>query len=97
MFKNFKIITITLLLVTCSLSGFSLPCSAEQHNSIACNHKTGDCFDADAVLDFGYVTIYFKDGKTKTLDIDDDYPDDLTAYDKEERVYYDIEFITRPD
>lgn len=93
--KN-KILNIILLLpVILSLLFFCLPSLADQHNGIACNHNTGECYDADVEPDFGYVTIYFKDSKVKTLDLDDDYPDDPVAYDKEGKVYYDIEVLTR--
>jgi hypothetical protein len=81
------IYTILCLTIIC------LPAMADQPNAMACNHNTGECFDADADLDFGIVTIYFKDSSKKTLEIDDDYPDDLTAYDDKDKIYYDLDIL----
>lgn len=69
-------------------------------DAIACNHNTGKCYEAEVDLAGGFVTIEFEDDKGNEYDVRlelDSYDDnDLTAYHKEESVYYDIE-ITDDD
>lgn len=64
-------------------------------DAVACNHNTGECYEAEIDLAGGFVTIEFKDENGEERDIKlelDNYDDnDITAYDDKEGVYYDIE------
>lgn len=79
------------LIITLCFSCY--PVLAQDHDAVACNHNTGDCYDADIDLDFGVITVYLDDTNYKTLEVDSDNPDDITAYDKDSDIYYDIEIV----
>ena len=67
----------------------------DDYDAIACNHNTGDCYEAEVDFSGGFVTIEFEDKNSNEHDVRlelDSYDDsDLTAYYDKERVYYDIE------
>jgi len=86
MFKSF-LYSIIIVLICC------YPVNAEEYDARACNHDTGDCYDAEVSLSDKVVIVNFSDNKSVELELDDDYPDDLTAYDENKKIYYDIELI----
>jgi hypothetical protein len=69
------------------------PAKAQDINSKACKHRTTDCYEANADMDYEVLTIYFADKTSKVLDIDTTFPDDLSAYDPDTKTYYDIDII----
>jgi hypothetical protein len=70
-----------------------LPVSAELYDAIACNHSTGSCYDAEADTGYETVTIYLTRDNYLTLDLEYYSPDDISAYDSDNKVYYDIELL----
>ncbi|MGD9580954.1 MAG: hypothetical protein AB7V50_06250 [Vampirovibrionia bacterium] len=72
----------------------------DDYDAIACNHKTGKCYEAEVDINGGFVTIEFEDKKGNDYEVKlklDDYDDsDMTAYYPKEGAYYDIE-ITDDD
>jgi hypothetical protein len=82
--------------VTCLITFLFLsvtPVSAETILAEACNHNTGDCYRAEVDSDERVVTIELSDNNQIILEFNNDYPDDLTAYDEKNQVYYDIEIL----
>lgn len=70
-----------------------LPVIAEDHEGVACNKSTGECYNAEVSLEDGVVVINFSETDSLILELDDDYPNDLTAYDETKDIYYDIEIL----
>lgn len=66
-------------------------------NTYSCDaysYDTGEWYGVDAVFDGDEVTLYFKNGGTRTLGLDDeaiDDPSDISAYDYDNAVYWDLD------
>lgn len=67
--------------------------SAQYYDAEACNHDTGDCYSAEVDIDSGTVTIELSSENNLILELEDEYSNDITAYDSNNNVYYDIEIF----
>ncbi|HKT32368.1 MAG TPA: hypothetical protein VJS89_07750 [Gammaproteobacteria bacterium] len=60
----------------------------------AYSYDTASWYDVDAVFDGDEVTLYFENGGTQSLELDDediDDPSDISAYDYDNAVYWDLD------
>ncbi len=79
MLKSF-LYSIIILLIYC------YPVNAQEYDARACNHSTGECYDAEVNLNDQVVIINLSDTDFTELELDNDYPEDLTAYDENKKI-----------
>ena len=93
-----KLILPIILLATCCTPCFSRDngvaySSDEVYDAEACNHNTGECYNAEVDLKQNIITISLNDSQSLVLELEYDKYDEVTAYDDKNQLYYDIEIF----